>query len=219
LKSLVVALTVTVALDLLFRKIVKDQGATLTWLADLIRETVKAGGTGDPFEHERTLVGAALDDAQQHLGVLLTHAMASLDEARREEMMDELVTLLSTDTVFKQVGVGLLASIAASEYRGDPTDLCTIRFWDRTQPDASKPQVDYDGGFYSSANSMNDAAQLIQAGSASAFELFQRWAPRAQPVYENTSPSFEVTAEEVDVDLVDTPTDDVTDGGRLLHRR
>lgn len=32
-------------------------------------------------------------------------------------------------------------------------------------------------------------------------------------------PSFEVTAEEVDVDLVDTPTDDVTDGGRLLHRR
>jgi hypothetical protein len=158
----------------------------------------------DEFRHSETTVFDSLwggGDGTQHCIKILARRLLDIrqnwheaTEARREEMMDELVALLSTDTVFKQVGVGLLASIAASEYRGDPTDLCTIRFWDRTQPDASKPQVDYDGGFYSSANRMNDAAQLIQAGSASAFELFQRWAPRAQPVYENTSPSFEVTA-------------------------
>jgi alkylation response protein AidB-like acyl-CoA dehydrogenase len=71
------------ALDLLFRKIVRDQGATLTWLADQIREFVKAGPGDDPFETERVRLGEALEEAQQHLGTLLTHAMASLDEAER----------------------------------------------------------------------------------------------------------------------------------------
>lgn len=74
------------ALDLLFRKIVKDQGQTLTWLAELVQETVKAGVGDDPFEHERTLLAKGLEDAQAHLGVLLTHAMASLDEAQRDRI-------------------------------------------------------------------------------------------------------------------------------------
>ena len=93
------------ALDLLFRKIVKDQGATLTWLADRIRETVKAGGPADPFESERALVGQALDEAQQHLGVLLTHAMASLDESKREEI--HLAGLHSTAFLFSLAEVVL----------------------------------------------------------------------------------------------------------------
>ena len=70
------------ALDLLFRKIVRDQGATLTWVADQVRELVKAGGDGDPFAVERERLGQALDDAQAHLGVLIQHAMASMDEAQ-----------------------------------------------------------------------------------------------------------------------------------------
>ena len=74
------------ALDLLFRKIVKDQGQTLTWLAEQVQETVKAGGGDDPFEQERGLLGQGLEDAQAHLGVLITHAMASMDEAKRDQI-------------------------------------------------------------------------------------------------------------------------------------
>jgi alkylation response protein AidB-like acyl-CoA dehydrogenase len=74
------------ALDLLFRKIVRDQGATLTWLADQIRATLKAGTEGDPFADVREQLETALDDTQGHLGVLLQHAMASLDESTRAEI-------------------------------------------------------------------------------------------------------------------------------------
>ena len=74
------------ALDLLFRKIVKDQGQTLTWLAEQVQQTAKGGVGDDPFERERSLLAQGLEDAQAHLGVLLTHAMASLDEAQRERI-------------------------------------------------------------------------------------------------------------------------------------
>jgi alkylation response protein AidB-like acyl-CoA dehydrogenase len=74
------------ALDLLFRKIVRDQGATLTWYADQIRTFLKAGVDGDPFADERERLGVALDAAQSHLGVLLQHAMASMDESKRTEL-------------------------------------------------------------------------------------------------------------------------------------
>jgi alkylation response protein AidB-like acyl-CoA dehydrogenase len=74
------------ALDLLFRKIVRDNGTTLTWLADQVRELVKAGGDTDPFALERERLGQALDDAQQHLGALIQPAMASMDESQRSEI-------------------------------------------------------------------------------------------------------------------------------------
>jgi hypothetical protein len=44
-------------LDLLFRKIVKDQGATLTWFAERVKETIKGGGADDAFVAERELLG------------------------------------------------------------------------------------------------------------------------------------------------------------------
>jgi alkylation response protein AidB-like acyl-CoA dehydrogenase len=75
------------ALDLLFRKIVRDNGTTLTWLADQVRELVKAGGgEDDTFALERARLGQALDDAQQHLGALIQPAMASMDESQRSEI-------------------------------------------------------------------------------------------------------------------------------------
>ncbi len=73
-------------LDLFFRKIVRDQGATLTWLADQIRLLAKAGPDGDPFAIERDALGAALDNVQGHLAVMVNHAMASLDENARTEI-------------------------------------------------------------------------------------------------------------------------------------
>jgi alkylation response protein AidB-like acyl-CoA dehydrogenase len=75
------------ALDLLFRKIVRDNGTTLTWLADQVRELVKAGGgEDDTFALERERLGQALDDTQQHLGALIQPAMASMDESQRSEI-------------------------------------------------------------------------------------------------------------------------------------
>jgi alkylation response protein AidB-like acyl-CoA dehydrogenase len=96
------------ALDLLFRKIVKDQGQTLTWLSDLVRETIKAGGGDDAFEAERALLEKSLEDAQSHLGVLLTHAMASLDESTRDSI--HLAGLQSTAFLYSlsEVVIGWL---------------------------------------------------------------------------------------------------------------
>jgi alkylation response protein AidB-like acyl-CoA dehydrogenase len=93
------------ALDLLFRKIVKDQGQTLTWLSDRIRETVKGGGADDPFEAERAMLDRGLEDAQAHLGVLLTHAMASLDETTRTQI--HLAGLQSTAFLFSLAEVAI----------------------------------------------------------------------------------------------------------------
>lgn len=68
------------ALDLFFRKIVKDRGATLTRLSGEIMETVKAGGAADPFTREREALGVALEDVQAHVGIMVGHAMASQEE-------------------------------------------------------------------------------------------------------------------------------------------
>ena len=74
------------ALDLLFRKIVRDNGATLNWFAEQARELAKAGADGDPFTVERTRLGEALDHTQEHLTTLITYAMASMDEDTRTEI-------------------------------------------------------------------------------------------------------------------------------------
>lgn len=65
------------ALDLFFRKIVRDQGATLTALAEEIAETVKGGGSGDSFTDERELLGEALEEVQAHLDAMITPLIAS----------------------------------------------------------------------------------------------------------------------------------------------
>jgi alkylation response protein AidB-like acyl-CoA dehydrogenase len=63
------------ALDLFFRKIVRDRGETLTALIEEIREFVKGGPSDDPLGAERELLGEALDQLQGQIGVLVGHAM------------------------------------------------------------------------------------------------------------------------------------------------
>ena len=72
------------ALDLLFRKIVRDKGETLTSLAAEITETVKGGASDDPFETERELLGTALEEVQGQLNVMISALMAS--QAEPEEI-------------------------------------------------------------------------------------------------------------------------------------
>jgi alkylation response protein AidB-like acyl-CoA dehydrogenase len=65
------------ALDLFFRKIVRDDGRTMAALAAEVAEFVKAGGPDDPLMRERELLAAALDETQAHLGVLVGYLMAA----------------------------------------------------------------------------------------------------------------------------------------------
>jgi alkylation response protein AidB-like acyl-CoA dehydrogenase len=66
------------ALDLFFRKIVRDRGATLTALGQEILETVKGGH--DDLAAERDLLGRALEDVQAQIGVMVAHAIAAQEE-------------------------------------------------------------------------------------------------------------------------------------------
>ena len=66
------------ALDLFFRKIARDQGQTVMRFAEGILDYVK-GGT-DEFATERQALGDALEQTQNLIGVLVGHAMASMDQ-------------------------------------------------------------------------------------------------------------------------------------------
>ena len=111
------------ALDLLFRKIARDQGETLTWFADQIRAYVKDGTDDDPFHDERQRLGEALEDAQQHLGVLLTHAMASMEEDKRTEIYKSGLHATSFLESLSEVLIGWLllrhAEVAKDKLDGD----------------------------------------------------------------------------------------------------
>jgi alkylation response protein AidB-like acyl-CoA dehydrogenase len=65
-------------LDLFFRKIARDQGATLMYLGQSILETVNGGS--EELAAERELLGTALADVQAHVGVLVGHSMAAMQD-------------------------------------------------------------------------------------------------------------------------------------------
>jgi alkylation response protein AidB-like acyl-CoA dehydrogenase len=73
------------SLDLFFRKIARDQGATLLWFAGQINQFVESGP--DHLGDERKALGAALEDVQGHLGTHVQQAMAAMaDESERGEL-------------------------------------------------------------------------------------------------------------------------------------
>ncbi len=75
------------SLDLFFRKIARDQGQTLLWLAEQIKEMTKSTGDDDTFASERELLAEALEDTQTHLGTLVGYLMTSMqDEGARDEI-------------------------------------------------------------------------------------------------------------------------------------
>ncbi len=65
-------------LDLFFRKIAKDQGATLMMLGQSILETIKGGS--DEMAVERELLGKALEDVQNHVGALVGYSMGAMQD-------------------------------------------------------------------------------------------------------------------------------------------
>ncbi len=65
-------------LDLFFRKIARDQGATLMMLGQSILETVKGGS--EEMAVERELLGKALEDVQNHVGALVGFSMGAMQD-------------------------------------------------------------------------------------------------------------------------------------------
>jgi len=78
--SLYEGTTAIQGLDLFFRKIARDQGNTLAALSAEIGEFVKGGSDSDPLSKERDLLGDLVDDAQAHLGVLVSHLVNSVQD-------------------------------------------------------------------------------------------------------------------------------------------
>ena len=72
------------ALDMFFRKIVRDQGSALAALAGEMVEFVKGGADNDPLAAEREKLGQILDAAQAQLGSVVEHLMASVAGEKNE---------------------------------------------------------------------------------------------------------------------------------------
>ena len=138
-------------------------------------------GAGDR-EHDSIKAGAAFLTS-------MYRTWAEASESEREEMMCEFAALLETDPVLKQVGIGYLAFIVAGDHGDKASDLYRITLRDRTLDADSQVEP----GAYDVAHRIDEAWQLSQRGHQSAFDLFLRWAPRAQPVLEDTSPAVEIT--------------------------
>ena len=66
------------SLDLFFRKIARDQGATLLWFAGQVQQFAENGP--DHLADERKALGRALEDVQGHLGIHVQQAMAAMND-------------------------------------------------------------------------------------------------------------------------------------------
>ncbi|RBY92063.1 acyl-CoA dehydrogenase [Blastococcus sp. TBT05-19] len=66
--------------DFFFRKIVKDGGVALTWLAEQIQATVDGEAGNGRLKEERVLLGAALQDVQGMLAAMFTHLTAAQED-------------------------------------------------------------------------------------------------------------------------------------------
>ena len=72
--------------DFFFRKIVKDQFASLLTLAGQITETVKGGDGSETLQAERELLGTALADVQGIAEWLATTSMGALEEGKADQI-------------------------------------------------------------------------------------------------------------------------------------
>jgi hypothetical protein len=68
------------AMDLFFRQIARDQGTAFASISSEIVEFVKGGEGEDELAPQRELLGEMMDDVQEHLGVMVEHLLASVDE-------------------------------------------------------------------------------------------------------------------------------------------
>jgi hypothetical protein len=120
------------ALDLLFRKLVRDRGATLRALAEEIQSAATAG-SGLAFEREA--LGRALGDVQALLGALVEKTQGSVYHAgfQGNRLLFALAELVIGWLLVQQAEVAEAALPAA---KGDDRDfylgkLAVSRYWSR----------------------------------------------------------------------------------------
>ncbi|MCU1605738.1 MAG: acyl-CoA dehydrogenase domain protein [Modestobacter sp.] len=66
--------------DFFFRKIVRDGGTALTWLAGQVQATIEAEAGNGRLKEERALLATALGDVQAMLAAMFGHAMAASED-------------------------------------------------------------------------------------------------------------------------------------------
>jgi alkylation response protein AidB-like acyl-CoA dehydrogenase len=69
------------AMDLFFRKIIRDQGLTVANLVAEMSDFVKSGDGADDLSQEKEVLGRMIDDLQAHLGAAVSHLLASREES------------------------------------------------------------------------------------------------------------------------------------------
>ncbi len=139
------------SLDLVFRKIARDNAQTLFWFAQQVQETIDGGP--DHLADERKALGQALEDVQGHLGHMLGWAMTAMADVEQApelyktglhtvSMLESLSELLIGWLLLRQADVAHQALASGGDgsstgARGRDTDfytgkVATARYWART---------------------------------------------------------------------------------------
>jgi alkylation response protein AidB-like acyl-CoA dehydrogenase len=90
--------------DFFFRKIVKDQGQAITWLAGQITEFVTSNDEDGRLKEERALLGTALADAQAMLGTMFGFLMSANPQAEGTDLRNVYKVGLNTTRLLMAIG-------------------------------------------------------------------------------------------------------------------
>ncbi|MCU0270649.1 MAG: acyl-CoA dehydrogenase [Acidimicrobiales bacterium] len=115
--------------DFFFRKIVKDQGQAITWLAGQITEFVGSEDEDGRLKEERALLGTALGEAQAMLGTMFGFLMSANPQAEGTDVRNVYKVGLNTTRLLMAIGdvvVGWLllrqAEVAQRALAGEVSD-------------------------------------------------------------------------------------------------
>ena len=90
--------------DFFFRKIVKDQGHALGHLAQEIRAFIESGAGNGRLKRERTLLAAALDDANAIVGHMIGDLMSADTQAENGDVRNIYKVGLNTTRLLMVLG-------------------------------------------------------------------------------------------------------------------
>jgi alkylation response protein AidB-like acyl-CoA dehydrogenase len=90
--------------DFFFRKIVKDQGKAITWLAGQIGEFVASDAGNGRLKEERELLAKALEDAQGMLGAMFGFLMSANPQAEGTDVRNVYKVGLNTTRLLMAMG-------------------------------------------------------------------------------------------------------------------
>jgi alkylation response protein AidB-like acyl-CoA dehydrogenase len=125
--SLYEGTTAIQSLDFFFRKIIRDKGAALGFLAGEIQQFIDSQAGNERLKEERALLGQALADAQGMLGKLVEYLTASQREPRSVYLVGQHTVRLLMSMGDLLIGWLLLrqATVALTALDGGPSEKDT----------------------------------------------------------------------------------------------